>query len=60
MRFRIIWPLLAALVAFVIFVEFVADVGGSGMTEHSPPFETLLDATPTAAASPTPTPQPGG
>jgi hypothetical protein len=57
-RFRIIWPLLGVLVAFVLFVEFVADVGSSGVAEHSPPFMTLPTASPGVEVTPTPTPLP--
>lgn len=58
LRFRFIWPLLALLVAFVIFVEFVADVGSSGQARHSPPFQTVPTASPTAEATPPITPVP--
>ena len=49
LRLRILWPLLLLLASFVIFFEFIADVGGSAAPAPAP------TATPTPAASPAPT-----
>lgn len=36
-QLRVLWPLLLLLAAFVIFFEFIADVGGSAQPLPSPP-----------------------
>ena len=53
-QLRIIWPVLILLASFVIFFEFIADVGGSENAASSPPFGIA----PTASPSGTPTPEP--
>lgn len=50
LQLRLLWPILLLLAAFVIFFEFIADVGGSAEPLPSPPFE------PVATASPSPWP----
>jgi len=51
-QLRVLWPVLALLAAFVIFFEFIADVGGSAEPLPSPP----VQAVPTASPSPSPAP----
>jgi hypothetical protein len=51
LRVRLLWPALILLAAFVIFFEFIADVGGSAAPLPSPP----VHAVPT---SPLPTAMP--
>jgi hypothetical protein len=51
-QLRVLWPVLALLAAFVIFFEFIADVGGSAEPLPSPP----VPAVPTASPSPSPSP----
>lgn len=46
---RMLWPFLLLLAAFVIFFQFIADVGGSADPLSQPSRQ------PTPAASPTPT-----
>ncbi len=62
---RVLWPVLLLLAAFVIFFEFIADVGGSRDPLPSPPSarpvptvvtEQLASATPVATPTPTPAP----
>ncbi len=57
LHLRVLWPVLILLAAFVIFFEFIADVGGSGDPLPSPPSarpvprvaaEQLASATPMA------------
>jgi hypothetical protein len=50
-QFRLIWSILLLLAAFVIFFEFIADVGGSANPQPSP-----TQPVPTAAPSPTASP----
>jgi hypothetical protein len=58
-QLRIIWPVLVFLAAFVIFFEFIAEVGGSGAPQHSPPFEVIPPPVPTPSLTPEfPEPQP--
>jgi hypothetical protein len=52
-QLRLIWSVLLLLAAFVIFFEFIADVGGSADPQSSP-----TQPVPTAAPSPTPQIQP--
>ena len=52
LQLRLLWPILLLLAAFVIFFEFIADVGGSAEPLPSPPFQ------PSPTASPSPTEQP--
>lgn len=47
-QLRLLWPVLLLLAAFVIFFEFIADVGGSAEPQSSPPFQPV----PTASPSP--------
>ena len=47
-RFRVLWPILFLLAAFVIFFELIADVGGSADPLPSPP----TPAAPTASPAP--------
>ena len=48
-RLRLLWPFLALLAAFVFFLEFIADVGGSAEPQPSPPEVAAPTATPTPA-----------
>ncbi len=48
LQLRLLWPVLLLLAAFVIFFEFIADVGGSAEPQTSPPVGPL----PTASPSP--------
>ncbi len=52
-RFRVLWPILFLLAAFVIFFELIADVGGSADPLPSPPTPA-----PTASPAPSETPAP--
>ena len=36
LQLRVLWPILLLLVAFLIFFEFIADVGGSAEPLSSP------------------------
>ncbi len=54
LRFRVLWPILLLLAAFVIFFELIADVGGSADPLPSPP----TPAAPTASPAPSETPAP--
>ncbi|MEE8369252.1 MAG: hypothetical protein V3S00_00625 [Dehalococcoidia bacterium] len=49
LRLGILWPLLLLLASFVIFFEFIADIGGSAAPAPAP------TATPTPVASAAPT-----
>ncbi len=49
-RPRILWPLLLLLASFILFFEFIADVGGSDIRAPI--------ATPSPTASPSPTAEP--
>ncbi len=49
-QLRLLWPLLILLAAFVIFFEFVADVGGSAEPMPSPSPGPLPVATPSPSA----------
>lgn len=51
---RLLWPLLGLLAAFVLFFEFIADVGGSGDPRPSPPENPQPIVSPTPTASPFP------
>jgi len=53
-QLRVLWPVLALLAAFVIFFEFIADVGGSAEPLPSPPFQAIPTASPSPAQSSTP------
>src|SRR3989337_256509 len=48
LQLRLLWPFLILLALFVLFFEFIADVGGSAGPLQSPPEH------PTPSASPTP------
>ena len=48
LQLRLLWPFLLLLAAFVIFFEFIADVGGSADPLRAPP------QLPVSSASPTP------
>jgi hypothetical protein len=50
LQLRVLWPILLLLAAFVIFFEFIADVGGSAEPLPSPP----IQPSPTASPSPSP------
>jgi len=39
LQLRLLWPILLLLVAFVIFFEFIADVGGSAEPLPWPPIQ---------------------
>ncbi len=54
LRLGILWPLLLLLASFVIFFEFIADVGGSAAPAPAP----TATPTPTASAAPTSGPFP--
>lgn len=49
LRLRMLWPVLLLLAAFVIFFEFIADVGGSAEPLSSPPIQPLPTASPSPA-----------
>jgi hypothetical protein len=49
LQLRLLWPILLLLAAFVIFFQFIADVGGSAEPLPWPPIQAL----PTASPSPT-------
>lgn len=55
-QLRLIWSILLLLAAFIIFFEFIADVGGSADPQSSPP-QPLPTASPSPMASPSPGPQ---
>jgi len=55
LQLRLLWPILLLLAAFVIFFEFIADVGGSAEPLPSPP----IQPSPTASPSPTEQSEPG-
>ena len=55
LQLRLLWPVLLLLAAFVIFFQFIADVGGSAEPQSSP---SPLPA-PTASPSPAEQPEPG-
>jgi hypothetical protein len=55
LQLRLLWPVLLLLAAFVIFFQFIADVGGSAEPQSSPPIIPL----PTASPSPAEQPEPG-
>lgn len=44
-QLRVLWPILLLLAAFVIFFEFIADVGGSAQPLPSPPLAETPVAT---------------
>jgi len=52
----VLWPFLALLAAFVIFFEFIADVGGSAEPLPSPPVQAVPAASPTPSPTIEPTP----
>ncbi len=54
LQLRLLWPILLLLAAFVIFFQFIADVGGTAEPQSSP---SPLPA-PTASPSPSPAEQP--
>lgn len=56
LQLRVLWPILLLLAAFVIFFEFIADVGGSAEPLPSPP---PVQAVPTASPSPAEQPDSG-
>lgn len=55
LQLRLLWPVLLLLAAFVIFFQFIADVGGSAEPQSSP---SPLPA-PTASPSPPEQSEPG-
>ncbi len=55
LQLRLLWPVLLLLAAFVIFFQFIADVGGTAEPQSSP---SPLPA-PTASPSPAEQPEPG-
>jgi hypothetical protein len=55
LQLRLLWPVLLLLAAFVIFFQFIADVGGSAEPQSSP---SPLPA-PTASPSPAEQSEPG-
>lgn len=55
LQLRLLWPVLLLLAAFVIFFQFIADVGGSAEPQSSPPIQPL----PTASPSPAEQSEPG-
>ncbi len=55
LQVRLLWPILLLLAAFVIFFQFIADVGGSAEPQSSPSPQPL----PTAAPSPVDQSEPG-
>ena len=57
LQLRLLWPILLLLVAFVIFFEFIADVGGSAEPLPSPPIQPLPVASHSPTASPSHTEQ---
>lgn len=55
LQLRLLWPVLLLLAAFVIFFQFIADVGGTAEPQSSP---SPLPA-PTASPSPAEQSEPG-
>jgi hypothetical protein len=53
LQLRLLWPILLLLAAFVIFFEFIADVGGTDEPLPSPPLHPVA----TASSSPSPAEQ---
>lgn len=49
LQLRLLWPILLLLAAFVIFFQFIADVGGSAEPQSSPPIQPLPTASPLPA-----------
>ena len=52
LQLRLLWPVLLLLAAFVIFFQFIADVGGTAEPQSSP------SPLPAPTASPSPAEQP--
>jgi len=55
LQLRLLWPVLLLLAAFVIFFQFIADVGGNAEPQSSPPIQPV----PTASPSPAGPSEPG-
>jgi hypothetical protein len=55
LQLRLLWPVMLLLAAFIIFFQFIADVGGTAEPLSSP---SPLPA-PTASPSPPEQPEPG-
>ena len=47
LNLRLLWPFLLLLAAFVVFFEFIADVGGSAEPLRAPPQLPVTSSTPT-------------
>ncbi len=56
LQVRLLWPILLLLAAFVIFFEFIADVGGNSEPHSSPPVQPLPTASPSPAEESEPSP----
>jgi hypothetical protein len=56
LQLRLLWPILLLLAAFVIFFQFIADVGGSAEPQSSPPIQPLPTASPSPVEQSEPSP----